>query len=132
MRRKSRGLEDWKAANCRIARIERICRIAGTKTSSQGAHRAFPGSFRVHGPHRPWVGLANFWTAWAPLSIIDAKKPKELRDWSSGSVTPLGTANFPDYFQNYFQNYSIATRSPPSQTKMTGWLEDCRTGGLEG
>ena len=32
--------------------------------------------------------------AWAPLSIIDAKKPepKELRDWSWGSVTPLGTA----------------------------------------
>ena len=28
--------------------------------------------------------------------------------------------------------YSIATRIPPSQTKMTGWLEDCRTGGLEG
>ena len=50
------------------------------------------GSPRGHDWHRSWVSLANFWTARAALSIIDAKKPepKELRDWSWGSVTPLG------------------------------------------
>ena len=36
------------------------------------------------------------------------------------------------YYILYIIYYSIATRIPPSQTKMTGWLEDCRTGGLEG
>ena len=53
------------------------------------------GAPKVHDRHWPQVKLTNFSMAWAPLSIIDAKKPepKELRDWSSGSVTPLGTAN---------------------------------------
>ena len=63
---------------------------------------------------RTWVDLTIFLRAWAPLSIIDAKKPepKELRDWSWGSVTPGGPANFfdakmhlwisPCYIQFYF------------------------------
>ena len=99
LRKWQENLEDWrigKLQDCRIARIGRICRIVGTRTSSQGAHRALPGSFRVHEWHWSWVKLANFWTAWASLSIKDAKKPepKELRYWGWGSVTPLGTANY--------------------------------------
>ena len=72
-------------------RIREAKRLPKRDQMAQGTSpRTQKGAPKVHGKHRTSVEVTNFWTAWASLSIIDAKKPepKELRDWSWGSVTP--------------------------------------------